>query len=182
MGMMHIIWGALFGGGRNVVAETVEAFRPNAEASDQRAHARSLAAVKAAAEEGRGSGFVGGIKALVRPFFALSVLALFGFAMADPTAFAVRMAALAAVPEPLWIILGGIVAFYFGSREAEKIRGVRAGDVVAGLSAFRSARQSIEAQPSGADYVSAAAEGPNDLGGDNPALAEAREVMQGAKW
>ena len=42
--------------------------------------------------------------------------------MADPAAFAVRMRGLAEVPEPLWWLLGAIVGFYFGAREAHHFR------------------------------------------------------------
>ena len=37
--------------------------------------------------------------------------------MVDPQAFAARMVGLNAVPEPLWWLLGAVVAFYFGARE-----------------------------------------------------------------
>ena len=42
--------------------------------------------------------------------------------MADPDGFARRMQALALVPEPLWWLLGAVVAFYFGAREAHHAR------------------------------------------------------------
>ena len=42
--------------------------------------------------------------------------------MIDPEAFAKRMVGLNAVPEPLWWLLGAIVAFYFGARETHYFR------------------------------------------------------------
>ena len=42
--------------------------------------------------------------------------------MVDPVAFASRMVGLNAVPEPLWWLLGAIVAFYFGARETYYFR------------------------------------------------------------
>ena len=42
--------------------------------------------------------------------------------MVDPVAFADRMVGLNAVPEPLWWLLGAIVAFYFGARETYYFR------------------------------------------------------------
>jgi hypothetical protein len=41
-------------------------------------------------------------------------------AMANPAWFAARMQGLAAVPEPLWWLLGVIVSFYFGARHQIK--------------------------------------------------------------
>jgi hypothetical protein len=65
---------------------------------------------------------VNGLNRLPRPLLALGTLALFVYAMADPDGFARRMQALATVPEPLWWLLGAVVAFYFGAREAHHAR------------------------------------------------------------
>ncbi|MFN3938261.1 MAG: holin family protein [Gemmobacter sp.] len=65
---------------------------------------------------------VNGLNRLPRPMLALGTLGLFVFAMADPDAFAHRMRGLAEVPEPLWWLLGAIVAFYFGARETHYFR------------------------------------------------------------
>jgi hypothetical protein len=42
--------------------------------------------------------------------------------MVDPAGFGARMAGLNQVPEPLWWLLGAIVGFYFGAREAHHFR------------------------------------------------------------
>ena len=56
---------------------------------------------------------------------AFGTIGLFCYAMADPQAFALRMVGLNAVPEPLWWLLGAVVAFYFGARETYYFRNRR---------------------------------------------------------
>jgi len=68
-------------------------------------------------------GFVNGLNRLPRPLLALGTLGLFGYAMAEPAGFGLRMQGLALVPEPLWWLLGAIVSFYFGARELHYRRG-----------------------------------------------------------
>ncbi len=70
---------------------------------------------------------VNGLNRLPRPFLALGTVGLFVFAMVDPAAFSARMQGLNAVPEPLWWLLGAVVAFYFGARETHYFRESRAG-------------------------------------------------------
>jgi Holin of 3TMs, for gene-transfer release len=65
---------------------------------------------------------VNGLNRLPRPLLAFGTLGLFTYAMIDPEAFAKRMVGLNAVPEPLWWLLGAIVAFYFGARETHYFR------------------------------------------------------------
>lgn len=65
---------------------------------------------------------VNGLNRLPRPFLAFGTIGLFVYAMIDPEAFAFRMVGLNAVPEPLWWLLGAIVAFYFGARETYYFR------------------------------------------------------------
>ncbi len=60
---------------------------------------------------------VNGLNRLPRPLLAFGTLGLFVYAMVDPVSFAQRMVGLNAVPEPLWWLLGAVVAFYFGARE-----------------------------------------------------------------
>lgn len=96
--------------------------------------------------------FVNGLNRMPRPMLALGTLGLFVYAMIDPASFAERMVGLAYVPEPLWWLLGAIVSFYFGAREAHYFR----------------SRQARDLPPMGAPATSSA---PNE---DNPALAEWR--------
>jgi len=65
---------------------------------------------------------VNGINRLPRPMLAFGTIGLFVYAMADPVQFARRMVGLNAVPEPLWWLLGAVVAFYFGARETYYFR------------------------------------------------------------
>ncbi len=52
----------------------------------------------------------------------MGTLGLFVYAMVEPFGFSVRMEGLQTVPEPLWWLLGAIVSFYFGAREAHYFR------------------------------------------------------------
>ncbi len=126
MAMIGNILGVLLGGGRNAIRETVEVFRPNAEAEAIRDVARSTAVLAqfaaefAQAKRGWFDGFMDGLNRLPRPMLALGTLALFVAAMVDPVWFAARMQGVALVPEPLWWLMGAIVSFYFGARHQTK--------------------------------------------------------------
>ncbi|MDB6176948.1 holin family protein [Paracoccus sp. Z330] len=65
---------------------------------------------------------VNGLNRLPRPLLALGTMGLFVYAMIEPTGFGLRMQGLQQVPEPLWWLLGAIVGFYFGAREAHYFR------------------------------------------------------------
>ena len=60
---------------------------------------------------------------LPRPTLALMTLAIFFVAGFNPVWFEARMQALAAVPEPLWWIIGAVITFFFGARETHYMRG-----------------------------------------------------------
>ena len=68
---------------------------------------------------------VNGLNRLPRPFLALGTVGLFVYAMIDPVSFSARMLGLNAVPEPLWWLLGAVVAFYFGARETHYFRAAK---------------------------------------------------------
>ena len=121
MGLVEGLFGWLFGGGLKDVRQTVETFRPNAEASAQRAANYQAVALKQFGAEfrqqrGLFDRVIDGLNRLPRPAMALGVLFLIGSAMVDPVWFASRMQGLALVPDPLWWLLGAIVSFYFGAR------------------------------------------------------------------
>lgn len=103
--------------------EVAEVFTPSAtrklelSAEAQMAALRQLGDEFGAPATGWFDRAVNGLNRLPRPLLAFGTLGLFVFAMVDPGAFTVRMAGLNAVPEPLWWLLGAIVAFYFGARE-----------------------------------------------------------------
>ncbi|MBC7164402.1 MAG: holin family protein [Roseovarius sp.] len=124
--MVSDILRVLFGGGGNLVRDTAEVFRVNAEAADargaemQRAALDQMAAEFGVAGRGRFDRFIDGLNRLPRPAMALGTLGLMVVAMVDPLWFGERMAGLALVPEPLWWLLGAIVSFYFGARHQAK--------------------------------------------------------------
>ncbi|CUH76852.1 holin family protein [Tropicibacter naphthalenivorans] len=126
MGVIERILGVIFGSGRNVVAETAEVFRINAEADAQRAHQMQSAALQQFGGEfrltqrGWFDRFMDALNRVPRPAMALGTLGLFIAAMVDPVWFAARMAGIALVPEPLWWLLAAIVSFYFGARHQAK--------------------------------------------------------------
>ncbi|MEM6372843.1 MAG: holin family protein [Pseudomonadota bacterium] len=126
MGLMERMFTLLFGNGTNVVKDTVEVFRENAEAGSERAHAVQMQAMREYGQEfviprqGAFDRFMDGLNRLPRPALALGTLGLFVSAMVAPLWFAERMQGIALVPEPLWWLLGVIVSFYFGARHQVK--------------------------------------------------------------
>jgi hypothetical protein len=120
----------LVGGGPGGVAalgtaarEVAEVFTPSATRRMELSAEAQMAALRQLSDEfgapslGWFDRAVNGVNRLPRPLLAFGTLGLFVFAMVDPGAFTLRMAGLNAVPEPLWWLLGAIVAFYFGARE-----------------------------------------------------------------
>lgn len=126
MGLIGKILGLIFGDGRNVIRETAEVFRENAESGAQRDETVQVQAMKQHASEFAGprtawfDRFMDGLNRLPRPAMAFGTLGLFVAAMIDPVWFAARMQGILLVPEPLWWLLGVIVSFYFGARHQVK--------------------------------------------------------------
>lgn len=126
MGLISGIMGLLFGNSRNVLVETAQVFRPNAEASAIRdADAKDASLQQFVAEfaqlpQGIFDRIVNALNRLPRPMLALGTIWLFVMAMVNPERFAAGMAGLALVPEPLWWLMGAIVSFYFGARHQAK--------------------------------------------------------------
>ncbi|MEO3414839.1 holin family protein [Roseovarius sp. CAU 1744] len=189
MGLIGQLLNLVFGGGRNVVAETAEVFRENAEAGAERdADMRRQVMVQYAGEfaprqRGWFDRFMDGLNRLPRPAMALGTLALFVAAMTDPIWFAERMQGIALVPEPLWWLLGAIVSFYFGARHQLKGQEfqrslaatmARAPQVVDNIAALRKLRaQSPGAADTGPDAeLTLAAVSP----GENAALDDWRRA------
>lgn len=121
MGVTRIL-GAVFGGDKNIIADTAEVFRENAEASAQRGANLTQSALEQYAAEfshsrkGRFDRFMDGLNRLPRPMIVILTFAFFASAMFSPIWFAERMQGLVLVPEPIWWLAGTIVAFYFGGR------------------------------------------------------------------
>lgn len=126
MGLIAGLMSFLFGDSRNVVTETVEVFRENAEKGAVRAaDAKSESLQQFAAEfvhprRGVFDRFVDAINRLPRPMLALGTIWMFVTAMRSPDTFIAGMEGLALVPEPLWWLMGAIVSFYFGARHQAK--------------------------------------------------------------
>lgn len=142
MGMIGGIVTTLFGARSNIVVETVEAFRENAEAGAKRAsdHREAVlaqfAAEMAQARRGGWDRFIDGLNRLPRPAMAFGTLGLIGAAMVDPAWFSARMQGLALVPEPLWWLMGAIVSFYFGARMQAHSQGFER-EMIAALARMR---------------------------------------------
>lgn len=162
--MIGSILGVIFGEGRKAVRETVEIFRPNAEADAVRAATREAAALAQFAAEfaqprrGWFDRFVDGLNRLPRPLLAFGTLGLFVTALVDPIWFAARMQGIALVPEPMWWLMGAVVSFYFGARHQVKSQEYERGlaEVLARTpSVLRNIRQ-IEALASNGDQRVAA--------------------------
>ena len=176
MGVIAGLFAALFGSGRNVVRETVEVFRPNAEADAVRDAARNAAALAQFAAEfgqtrlGWFDRLMDALNRLPRPALALGTLGLFVAAMVDPVWFAQRMQGVALVPEPLWWLMGAIVSFYFGARHQVKAQDFQRGMAVT-LARTADVTRNIRALEA---LVAGAAEGadePAPIAPEAPAIA-----------
>lgn len=123
MGLIRQIFRTFFGGGRNVVKETVEVFRPNAEAQASRTHQLDSAALEQLAAEfqhkrtGRFDRFVDGLNRLPRPMMVLGVFGLLVYTPVDPVHMAEVFSSWALIPNGMWAIIATVVAFYFGGRQ-----------------------------------------------------------------
>jgi len=115
--------GALFGGGRNVVAETAGIFAPNAEASAQRAAESQAAALAQYAAEFHERAqrawldvVADGLNRLVRPVVTLGLFAPIVMTLRDPEGMIRVWTAIATLPPGYWAIVGIVLPFYFGGR------------------------------------------------------------------
>lgn len=155
MGLIETILNTVFGGGRNLVRDTAEVFRENAENGAVRNAELRHSTMGQYADEfvqphrGRFDQVMDGLNRLPRPALALGTLGLFVSAMVDPLWFAERMQGIALVPEPLWWLLGVIVSFYFGARHQVKAQqfqrelaqsAVRAPEVMENIKTIRDMR------------------------------------------
>lgn len=128
---------------------------------DEEAYARAISQLSgefAANRAGFFDSFVNGMNRLPRPVLTLGTLGLFTYAMVEPQGFSIRMEGLALIPEPLWWLLGAIISFYFGAREAHYHR----------VRSFTRAT----AQPLAAESAPPRAGNPADAFADNAALRD----------
>lgn len=167
MGLIEQVFGLVFGNGRNVVRETAEVFRENAENGAVRAagfRAQALTQFGGEferAERGGFDRFMDGVNRLPRPLMALGTLGLFAAAMVDPLWFAARMQGIALVPEPLWWLLGVIVSFYFGARHQLKAQNFQR-DIARSMAQLPQVVQNIQTIKA----LRASSPGVADTGGD----------------
>ncbi len=165
MGLIADVLRLIFGSQRNMLRETVEVFRENAEAGAERAHDMQGDALEQLAAEFQYGGksrfdrFMDGVNRLPRPLLALGTLALMGAALTDPVWFTARMQGLALVPEPLWWLLGVIVSFYFGARHQMKSQEFQQGLAASMARAPQVARNIAVLESLRADSPAAAATG-----------------------
>ena len=107
MGMVERMFQLMFGGGGNMVHDTVEVFRENAEADSQRGAQVQMQVTCEYGQEfaiprrGWLDHFMDGVNRLPRTALALGTLGLFVAAMIDPLWFSQRMQGIALVPEPM---------------------------------------------------------------------------------
>lgn len=128
------VMGTLLGGAQAAAAVgeaakgVAEVFTPSATRRMELSADAQMAALRQLGEEYQHPALnwfdrmVNGLNRLPRPMLAFGTLGLLVYAMVDPAGFATRMTGLNAVPEPLWWLLGAIVAFYFGARETHYFR------------------------------------------------------------
>ena len=96
MGLIEVLARLLFGRGRNVLRETTEVFRPNADAMAARDADRTSAALAqfgaefAPLRRGRFDRAMDALNRVPRPAMALGTLAMFAAAMFDPVWFSAR--------------------------------------------------------------------------------------------
>lgn len=126
MGLITSIFHSLFGSNRNIVKETVEVFRPNAEAADQRSHDLDSAALAQlgaefqAQDKGWFNSFMDGVNRLPRPLMVMGIFGVLVWTPYDPIGSAQVFTAWSLIPVEFWYIILAIVTFYFGGRHQAK--------------------------------------------------------------
>jgi hypothetical protein len=122
MGLIERIFSSVFGNGCNVIVETAQVFRENAEGAAVRQASIQTQSMKQFVSEftvqrkGGFDRFMDALNRLPRPLLAFGTIGLFVVAMSDPVWFSTRMQGISLVPDPLWWLMGAIVSFYFGAR------------------------------------------------------------------
>ncbi len=163
----------------NAATGVAEVFRENSTRRmelDEEAYARAIAQYAgefAAPPSGWFDGFMNGLNRLPRPLLTLGTIGLFAYAMIEPVGFGLRMSNLNLVPEPLWWLLGAVISFYFGAREAHYFRARPTIDPNIAAALRPPAQSAGGPLPEGAAPASApAARQPDDPFADNAALRD----------
>ncbi len=144
MGLITDVFRVLFGGGKNVVKETAEVFRPNAEAQSKRGFDLDTATLNQMAAEFSGTRQRGafdrmmdGVNRMPRPLLVLGVFGILVWTSIDPIASAQVFTSWAIIPTEFWYVVLAIVTFYFGGRYQTKANEMQArlASVAAGVPA-----------------------------------------------
>ena len=113
----------LFGSSSNPVKETIEVFRPNAEANAQRVADYKTAALHQYAAEFHSrtnrtwiDSVADGLNRLIRPIVTLLMLYPLYATVQNPELMARVWTALATLPDGYWAVAGIVLSFYFGGR------------------------------------------------------------------
>lgn len=165
MGMIGQLLAGLFGGGQNVIRDTAEVFRPNAEAQAARAFGLDNATLGQMAAEfawrgqrGRFDRFMDGVNRLPRPALVLGVFALLIWTARDPVGAAEVFTAWAIIPSEFWYVVLAIVTFYFGGRYQAKVQEMqtRLAGVAGGVPMVLDSLAALDGLRSGAESPSVA--------------------------
>lgn len=192
MGVISNLVTMFFGGRRNLVKETLEVLRPNAEAQDSRGHTLDMATLNQLAAEFQPrqnrswfDGLVDGLNRLPRPLMIIGVLGMLIYTPIDPVRMAQVFTAWALIPAGMWAVITAIVGFYFNGREQLKDHDfqaelaetlARAPKVIASMEALQELRHD---SPGVADPGPDASLAVSSLEPDaNPAVAEWREAAR----
>ncbi|HYE49432.1 MAG TPA: 3TM-type holin [Azospirillaceae bacterium] len=128
--MLGFLGKFLLGGGVQAIGDTVAKFTGDKVQQEGNRHEEVMAFEdRVTAETMAGyqrtswwDSFVDGINRLVRPVFTFGTAGLFVWAAYDPITFTASMTALQLIPDPLWVILGTVVVFWFGGRALEGLK------------------------------------------------------------
>ena len=133
MGMIGQLLAVLFGGDRNVIRDTAEVFRPNAEAQAARAYGLDSATLGQMAAEfgwrGKRGWFdrlMDGVNRMPRPLLVMGVFGLLVWTARDPVGASKVFTSWAIIPSEFWYVVLAIVTFYFGGRYQAKVQEMQA--------------------------------------------------------
>lgn len=141
---------AIIGGGAQAVAAAITPFTGDKVQDETSRHAEMLARFQQFGAEFTDrqnrtwwDSFIDGLNRLPRPAMALGVIGIFVWASADPVSFAAAAQAWALIPDEMWVVLGAVIAFFFGDRTLLAARQAR-GPTVEQVAAVMATRQQME--------------------------------------
>jgi len=120
-GILSGVAGLIKGGG-DAIVNVKDAFGGHKGREKTQSHAYDLGVLAEFANESNRENktwwdsWWDGLNRAPRPLFVFSIFYYFVIAVIDPIGFQSLNIRLAAVPTPMWGIIGGIITFYFGGR------------------------------------------------------------------